>query len=159
MTPAPISVERLREVIAFLLGEGELDNRWFGDGSAPLVAGKYRAPYWWRTQLRETTDSLLHQLAERDAEVERLKAEVQRRHDERLQILQDSGSDQFDLIKRAEAAERAREGATGLLREVEPEINELSNIYYSEFSNTKREKETEALHSRIAAFLAASGGK
>lgn len=34
-------------VIAFLLGEGELQGHWFGEG--PLGQGRY----WWRTALRE----------------------------------------------------------------------------------------------------------
>lgn len=154
MTPAPISVERLREVIAFLLGEGELDNRWFGDGSAPLVAGKYRAPYWWRTQLRETTDSLLHQLAERDAEVERLREyvrEADRRVGEQFMAAQRAEAEALRLLNRCgeafdrtRAAERAREEACEMLAWF------ANNPYAYRIMADKC--------SECAAFLAASGG-
>jgi hypothetical protein len=38
----------LDEIIAFLLGEGELNGRWFGEGPPPA----YRGILWWRTELR-----------------------------------------------------------------------------------------------------------
>jgi hypothetical protein len=38
----------LDEIIAFLLGEGELNGRWFGEGPPPA----YRGMLWWRTELR-----------------------------------------------------------------------------------------------------------
>jgi hypothetical protein len=43
----------LETIVAYLLGEGELDGKWFGDPDVPMVAGKYKARYWWRTHLRE----------------------------------------------------------------------------------------------------------
>lgn len=43
----------LETIVAYLLGEGELDGKWFGDPDVPLVAGKYKARYWWRSHLRE----------------------------------------------------------------------------------------------------------
>lgn len=135
MTPAPISVERLRELIAeywdLAYAEGaESRSHDTPAGDAMRVSA----------EIDKCIAVLLQQLAEREADLEREQGVRE------------------DAQRQLRAAERAREEATGLLREVEPEINELSNIYYSEFSNTKRERETEALHSRIAAFLAASGG-
>lgn len=41
---------KLREIHTFLLGEGPLDGRWFGD--EPPVVGRLRRPFWWRTNLR-----------------------------------------------------------------------------------------------------------
>jgi hypothetical protein len=41
------------EVIAFLLGEGELDGKWFGSGNP-----EGKAPFWWRTKLRAFKDQL-----------------------------------------------------------------------------------------------------
>jgi hypothetical protein len=38
----------LDEIIAFLLGEGELNGRWFGEEPPPA----YRGMFWWRTELR-----------------------------------------------------------------------------------------------------------
>lgn len=40
--------EEIPAVIKFLLGEGELDGKWFGGG---IPNGK--APFWWRTELRK----------------------------------------------------------------------------------------------------------
>lgn len=51
MAVVPVADARA-PVFAFLLGEGPLDGRWFGD--APPVVGKYPRPYWWRKNLRET---------------------------------------------------------------------------------------------------------
>lgn len=53
-------VARLREVIAFLLGEAPLDGRWYGDEpprGEGHIAG-YGAPYWWRKPLREAASAL-----------------------------------------------------------------------------------------------------
>lgn len=50
-SPTPPTTEgRLREIHTFLLGEGPLDGRWFGD--EPPVVGRLRRPFWWRTNLR-----------------------------------------------------------------------------------------------------------
>ena len=48
-----MSQPTIEEVIAFLLGEGELCGHTNGDGFAPLIAGKFPARYWWRSILRE----------------------------------------------------------------------------------------------------------
>lgn len=45
--PRDEEVERLAEVVAFLLGEGELDGCWYGE--APSTA---RGAFWWRNHLR-----------------------------------------------------------------------------------------------------------
>jgi len=44
----PHSGPSMKEVVAFLLGEGPLNGMWFGDEL--LVKGRY----WWRSILRET---------------------------------------------------------------------------------------------------------
>ena len=41
----------------FLLGEGSIDDMWFGDA---LHDGKYTKRYWWRTKLRETAKGYLN---------------------------------------------------------------------------------------------------
>lgn len=43
-------MEKTNAVIDFLLGEGDLEGRWFGDG---IPEGK--GPFWWRTHLRNYT--------------------------------------------------------------------------------------------------------
>jgi hypothetical protein len=45
--PEPVEQE-MPDVIKFLLGEGELNGKWFGSG---IPEGK--APFWWRTELRK----------------------------------------------------------------------------------------------------------
>lgn len=58
MTADPVA--RLRDVIAFLLGEAPLDGRWYGDEpprGEGHIAG-YGAPYWWRKPLREAASAL-----------------------------------------------------------------------------------------------------
>lgn len=67
MTPAPISVDRLRELLAFLDGSGQLDGRSFGD-DGPIING-IRRNYWWRADLRHIA-TLLHQLADAEAQLE-----------------------------------------------------------------------------------------
>lgn len=41
-------IKELEAAIYWALGE----NGEFNDGPQPLLAGKYRRPYWWRTELR-----------------------------------------------------------------------------------------------------------
>lgn len=52
--------ERLREIGAFLLGEGQLDGRWFGDDPPTTPSGRPRV-YWWRVQLRSALADLIGQ--------------------------------------------------------------------------------------------------
>ncbi len=52
MTTQP-PADGIGKIVAFLLGEADLDGHWFGDETdLPLVAGR-PARYWWRTPLRE----------------------------------------------------------------------------------------------------------
>lgn len=48
-----MQADKLREIAAFLCGDGTLDGFWFGE--RPMD----RAPFWWRTQLRKDIDELL----------------------------------------------------------------------------------------------------
>lgn len=40
------------DVIAFLMGEGPMDDLWFGE-TKPIMNGKYQAAFWWRDRLRD----------------------------------------------------------------------------------------------------------
>lgn len=51
------AVPTLREVVSFLLGEGSLDGKWFGD-EPPLTASGRKAPYWWRKNLRAAMQTI-----------------------------------------------------------------------------------------------------
>ena len=41
-----------RKLVGFLLGENKYKGYGFGD-KPPLIAGKYKAQYWWRRLIRE----------------------------------------------------------------------------------------------------------
>lgn len=53
--------KRFKEVVRFLLGEGQLEGRWFGDKSPTTEKGRPR-PYWWRVHLRATSEKVLFEL-------------------------------------------------------------------------------------------------
>lgn len=54
-------LKRFKEVVRFLLGEAELDGRWFGD-DPPTTAKGQPKPYWWRSHLRIASEKLLFEL-------------------------------------------------------------------------------------------------
>lgn len=55
------NTKRFKEVVLFLLGEKPLDGRWFGDEPPKTESGR-RRPYWWRKDLRGTSEKLLFEL-------------------------------------------------------------------------------------------------
>lgn len=55
------NTKRLKEVVLFLLGEKPLDGRWFGDDPPRTAKGRAK-PYWWRSELRNTTERALFEL-------------------------------------------------------------------------------------------------
>lgn len=55
------NTKRLKAVVRFLLGEAELDGRWFGDEPPKTKTGR-RQPYWWRSELRDVTEKMLVEL-------------------------------------------------------------------------------------------------
>ena len=125
MTPAPISVERLPE-------------KW---RRPPTKAGvewiEANARRQCAYELEQALPALLHQLAEREAEVERLREIAS-------QINTDWIPANKKLAERAETAERARGDAAALVARV------VNNTYWRTNDNK--------LWPDLIAFIAASGG-
>ena len=189
MTPAPISVERLRELLdkatpgpwTVVAGDnymieadsypGTYPHRFPGDDTGPFVAyiGNRSADYGETdaqliAEMREALPALLHQLAEREAEVYLLRSwlcdcfvnagadtdgstDVRALSERAVQAVIDLRRDydeNEDWKGRACAAERAREEATGLLRKID-------GLIPSEILGTQLCEELDAL-------LATSGG-
>lgn len=55
------NTKRFKNIVRFLLGEEQLDGRWIGD-DPPLTKTGRRRTYWWRSELRDTTEKLLYEL-------------------------------------------------------------------------------------------------
>ena len=55
------NTKRFKEVVRFLLGEGQLDGRWFGDDPPTTAKGRPK-PYWWRSYLRGASEKMLFEL-------------------------------------------------------------------------------------------------
>lgn len=152
-TPAPISVERLRELLA--VSSLRLPLCQFGahvDGAdGDTVADcYYNAAH--EQDGRDVAElfaaavnalpTLLHQLAERGAEVERLRNGAER--------------EQLNLLTQLREAQRAREEACGLLRDVWNRDGGKECQCINISRDTEREYENgHCPHQRIAALLAA----
>lgn len=50
-------IDSIDKVVAFLLGEGTLDGRWFGDDQHTTECGP-TTKYWWRQNLRSVRDQI-----------------------------------------------------------------------------------------------------
>lgn len=134
MTPAPISVERLREIAYWL-------RRYSDDGQYKRIPGPSAGQaYEAGVEIDGIIAALLQQLAEREAEVESTLA-----CNRGLVRLNEA------VTARAESAERAREEACGLLREVLVWRRTVPPI-------AETPRKDGGIFGRIAAFLAASGG-
>lgn len=156
MTPAPISVERLRELLDKAtpgpwVTDDELPGRVFSDDAtgsiiaqfdgfrfAPRADDEMSANTHLAAAAVNALPALLHQLAERAAEVERLTEEGRR-----------DRSHFYREQERAEAAERAREEACAVIAEL---VNHARGM---EVLLKISQQETT---SKGVAFLAASGG-
>lgn len=110
MDEAAAEIERLRSVPASL--DRESLARVIDPDAFDLSSGAKEGPGWWEVRREfalKKVDAILAQIApviqrlesERDA----WKGRAQALHDERRQILYDAGADDFELIKRSEAAE------------------------------------------------------
>lgn len=159
MTPAPISVERLRELLAKATPGPWRSHKATVLMGAPTAGGfdisNCPRPYENAALIAAAINALpalLHQLAERDAEVERLRfdadhwAELHRLRAERVESRSGKTWQELAASERVAriAAERAREEAA-----------ELFGFVLTQYGSTIDSE----LHTDIAAFLAASGGK
>ena len=179
MTPAPISVERLRELLAKATpGPWSQDHRRGKDGGYRTqvfdASGSEIATLAWHPKparhedgrkiistdraenaelivaMHEALPTLLHQLAEREAEVERLRAENLRVRGQRIAALVQRNEQR----EAKEAAERAREEA----RELLGACRVLMHRYGIDYRDLAWPP-GDSLADRIAAFLAANDSR
>ena len=127
--PPPQGV--MAEVVAFLLGEGELDGLWFGDETP-------RARYWWRNVLRPAFATL-------STEVEALRASGDAKE-----------RDWHNAMRRALDAESRATALLARCEGLEAELSEAREVLAAVCDEKKWTPTDSALWPRIRDTLAAT---